>query len=222
MQSQRFKLIHLSKEQWSAAKKDGALFARGFGGYFEGSVPPGWVDFIEAPEVPKGPDERPESWWMAAPDIEERGAAFGLAPDAFGPRGWQSFRVAVLDAAEATGERLPRDAWPEYQGAVRVPDWRGYVGRRGASDRAEDPTPEEAEEARARSIGAYLDELPKLRAALVHTDPDPRAWARRLLAKVEAGTATADEYRVQLAREAIQAPGEGPAGPTWRRLRVDA
>jgi hypothetical protein len=236
----RFELVRLSPEQFTKARKDGAKWdTERKRVYFEEIVPDAWAEFVDYENV----DTTDAAWWTKASGIEERGEGLGLYPVAFGPECWQSFRVAVLDCAKAGGERLPPEAWPEYQDSVRVADWRDALGVRVAPSRRPQVLKRvdsmEDEEMRARSISAYLDELPKLMALMPGLKPSgatwfdaelwerlsehvggARLWAKRIIDGVASGQISTEERRAKLAWDALAAEREwargGCAGPAPR------
>jgi hypothetical protein len=216
----------VSREQAREARKAGAEYGEDRRLYFpRAAVPEAWREFIE-PDAPRGSDGA--EWWQTASGITERGAGLELRPEAFGVECWQSFRVAVLDCAKALGDPLPSEAWPEFQDSVRVADWRAFVGVRQAPTRRPEvlrhASAYEDEAERAASIGAYLEELPRLRELLPDLKPSgqewfkpelweavrvhvrgPRLWAKAILDDVAAGRVSADEHRAKLAWEALGA-----------------
>jgi hypothetical protein len=73
----------------------------------------------------------------------------------------------------------------------------------GADEDAGNVPPPLSEDQFARSIGGLLDCLPRIRECSARRYADGRAWARAILAEVEAGSVNSRDYRARLAAEAV-------------------
>jgi hypothetical protein len=180
-------------------------------GYFSGVIPEQFAQYAVGakPGEPEPAHADPGAeWWKTWSGLVARGAELDLNEAAFEHA--QSFRVAVLDAALHSGERLSADCWPAWAALVRIP----YKPLLGLVNRYQAPRahPEalvaalegiETDAARSEIIARfYGDEMRELlNTPTVH----PVAWARVIKARAAAGEQIPG-YALELARDALQSP----------------